>query len=471
MQVRRMQVISRMRTHRSSGLVVVIMLASAAVGISVGGASAEASVSGICGEQAITAPLSVIAQGVSESNRALHLSEERADLSLPAAVPVDITPPGSFPTTFNRASELTPGQIAAGTSIDSYLLFSDPIGQPSAFVNFSSTVTFSTPVLGVIVQSETLDATDPAVGAPGSVYAPASTRGLELGPYSDAVELVSPDTVHVDLQTNVDIDEMRVITAGTNGAPFFDQTQQHYAEVGADGGIFTFGRPFLGSMGGIRLNAPVIGGSEACGTPGYWMVATDGGVFSFGGAAFEGSTGSFRLNRPIVGMTSTSDGFGYWLVASDGGVFTFGNAAFHGSTGSFRLNRPIVGMASTPDGDGYWLVASDGGIFTFGDAAFYGSTGAFRLNQPVVGMAPTPDGGGYWLVASDGGIFTFGDAAFYGSTGAIRLNRPVVGMKTTPDGQGYWLFAADGGVFAFGDAIFYGSTGGLLLNQPIIAGF
>jgi hypothetical protein len=78
---------------------------------------------------------------------------------------------------------------------------------------------------------------------------------------------------------------------------------------------------------------------------------------------------------------------GYWLVASDGGIFAFGDASFFGSTGAQILNRPIVGMAPTPDGRGYWLVASDGGIFAFGDAGFFGSTGAQTLNRPVVGMA------------------------------------------------------------------------------------
>ncbi|MGH9283696.1 MAG: Kelch repeat-containing protein, partial [Acidimicrobiales bacterium] len=127
-------------------------------------------------------------------------------------------------------------------------------------------------------------------------------------------------------------------------------------------------------------------------------------------------------------------GPGYWLVASDGGIFAFGDAQFYGSTGAIRLNRPVVGMAATSTGKGYHLVAADGGIFAFGDAQFYGSTGAIRLNRPVVGMARTPSGRGYWLVASDGGIFAFGDAQFYGSTGAIRLNQPVVGMAATPSG-------------------------------------
>ena len=145
-------------------------------------------------------------------------------------------------------------------------------------------------------------------------------------------------------------------------------------------------------------------------------------------------------------MAATPDGKGYWLVASDGGVFTYGDAAFDGSTGGLTLNRPVVGMAATPDGKGYWLVASDGGIFTYGDAAFYGSTGGLALNRPIVAMAATPDGKGYWLVASDGGVFTYGDAAYYGSTGGLALNQNVVAMAATPDGQGYWLVASEGGM-------------------------
>ena len=52
------------------------------------------------------------------------------------------------------------------------------------------------------------------------------------------------------------------------------------------------------------------------------------------------------LNKPIVGMAATADGKGYWLVASDGGIFAYGDAAFYGSTGAMTLNKPIVGMAS-----------------------------------------------------------------------------------------------------------------------------
>ena len=41
----------------------------------------------------------------------------------------------------------------------------------------------------------------------------------------------------------------------------------------------------------------------------------------------------------------TFDGAGYWLVASDGGIFNYGDAGFSGSSGSLRLNAPVVGGA------------------------------------------------------------------------------------------------------------------------------
>jgi ribosomal protein L24E len=243
-----------------------------------------------------------------------------------------------------------------------------------------------------------------------------------------------------------------------------------YWLVASDGGVFSEGQAhFYGSTGNIKLNQPIIGSAPTADGRGYWLVASDGGVFAFGDAQFYGSTGAKKLNRPIVAMAATPDGGGYWLVASDGGVFTFGDAKFYGSTGSTKLNEPIVGIASTPDGRGYWLVASDGGVFAFGDAKYYGSTGAIKLNQPVIGLEPTADGAGYWLVASDGGVFTFGDAQFFGSTGLTKLNKPIVNLAPTADNAGYWLVASDGGIFSFGDAQFFGSTGALKLNKPIVA--
>ena len=136
------------------------------------------------------------------------------------------------------------------------------------------------------------------------------------------------------------------------------------------------------------------------------------------------------------------------MVGADGGVFSFGDAAFYGSTGGMRLNAPVIGMAPTPIGKGYWLVAWDGGVFSFGDARFYGSTGGMRLNRPSSAWRATPTGKGYWLVASDGGVFSFGDAAL------LRLDRRhaprLAGRRhgaRRRAATGYWLVASDGGVF------------------------
>ncbi len=201
-----------------------------------------------------------------------------------------------------------------------------------------------------------------------------------------------------------------------------------YYEVASDGGIFAFNAPFHGSMGGKALNAPIVAIATDPATGGYWEVASDGGIFAFD-APFYGSMGGKALNAPIVGMAATPDGGGYWLVAKDGGIFAFGNASFDGSMGGKHLNAPIVGMAEAPGG-GYYEVASDGGIFAFGAAPFDGSMGGQHLNAPVVAMAGDPSTGGYWEVARDGGMFAF-DAPFLGSMGGQALNAPIVGMAAT----------------------------------------
>ena len=52
---------------------------------------------------------------------------------------------------------------------------------------------------------------------------------------------------------------------------------------------------------------------------------------------------------------AAAPGGGYWLVARDGGLFTYGDAPYFGSLGGRPLPGPVVGMAATPSGGGYWL--------------------------------------------------------------------------------------------------------------------
>ena len=209
----------------------------------------------------------------------------------------------------------------------------------------------------------------------------------------------------------------------------------------------------------VMSNLPLVG-AAAHGANGYWEVAADGGIFSFGDARFYGSMGGTPLNQPIVGWrrprARTATGRWRPTAGSSPSAMPASTAPWEGprsTNRSWAWRRPRVA-------NGYWEVAADGGIFSFGDARFYGSMGGTPLNQPIVGMAATPTANGYWEVAADGGIFSFGDARFYGSMGGTPLNQPIVGMAATPSANGYWEVAADGGIFSFG-APFHGSHAGL----------
>jgi hypothetical protein len=203
---------------------------------------------------------------------------------------------------------------------------------------------------------------------------------------------------------------------------------------------------------------------------GYWLVGSDGGIFTFGSAQFYGSTGSLRLQRPVVGIVPTEDRGGYWLDASDGGIFAFGNAGFYGSIPGLglhpagsglpsSLNAPIVGMVPSADGSGYFMVASDGGVFAFGDARFAGSCpGIGGCSGAAVAVMPDASGNGYWLVTESGHVYTFGDAPYFGAPGPQSV--PVTSAVRTPDGQGYWILFANGAIANFGDAGSFGSPAG-----------
>ncbi len=242
-----------------------------------------------------------------------------------------------------------------------------------------------------------------------------------------------------------------------------------YWQVASDGGVFTFGSAgFYGSTGSIRLNKPVVGMAPTPDRRGYWLVASDGGVFAYGDAGFYGSTGSMTLNKPIIAMIPTITGGGYWLVASDGGVFAFGNAPFYGSAGGDGLAYPVTGAAPSFLGGGYWLVDANGQVFNYGNAPFEGQPVFAPGGYRITGLAGTHDSSGYWLASANGNVADFGDAAPYGSMMGTNLNAPIVGMAATHDGAGYWLQGSDGGIFTFGDAPFFGSMGGHHLNAPMV---
>jgi len=268
-----------------------------------------------------------------------------------------------------------------------------------------------------------------------------------------------------------------LVVSGSGVAP-----AHGYWLVGSDGGIFTFGSAqFFGSTGNLRLQRPVVGISPTADLGGYWLVASDGGVFTFGDSGFHGSIPGLgiapagsggagrKLNAPIVGMVPSSDGGGYFMVASDGGVFAFGDAKFEGSCPGIG-GCSGAGVAVMPDatGNGYWLVTATGGVYTFGDAAYYGAPGPQA--SPVTSAVRTPNGGGYWILLANGTVYGYGDALNLGDpVGSVGGTNPATAIFTTSDGGGYWVAAANGAVWNYGDAPNDGGMAGTKLNGSIIA--
>ena len=199
----------------------------------------------------------------------------------------------------------------------------------------------------------------------------------------------------------------------------------------------------------------------------FWLFTPSGALETYGVPSYGSPSGP--LNQPLVTAVSDHALTGYWLVASDGGVFAYGSAGFSGSTGNLVLNQPIVGLAQTPDDRGYWLVASDGGVFAFGDAGYYGSTGNLTLRQPIVGLARTDNGRGYWMVARDGGVFAFGDAGFYGSAVGSAAE-PVRKVVPASGDAGYWIVQQNGTAQAFGSAAGQTLAPETLLFEPLTPG-
>lgn len=229
-----------------------------------------------------------------------------------------------------------------------------------------------------------------------------------------------------------------------------------YWIVASDGGVFSFGNAaFHGSLPGAGVSVNnIIGMSGRPQADGYWLAGSDGGVFSFGGAPFHGSMGGTALSQPIVGIECTTTGNGYWLVGKDGGIFAFGDAPYHGSVpGSGISVTNIVGMERGPNNT-YWILGGDGGIFSYG-APFHGSMGGQGYTD-FVSMASKSDGGGYWLMRNNGSIYTFGSMNYRGGADEPGNFVSIAAGPSTWDG--YWLLKKDGAIFSFGDAPYYGGA-------------
>ena len=105
------------------------------------------------------------------------------------------------------------------------------------------------------------------------------------------------------------------------------------------------------------LNAPIVGmEADRTGAVTGWSGPTE----ESSGTAMQAFTvlpEECPLHAPVVGMAATPDGGGYRLVASDGGVFSYGDAHFYGPPEALRLNKTDRGDGRHP---GRWRLLAGG---------------------------------------------------------------------------------------------------------------
>jgi len=235
-----------------------------------------------------------------------------------------------------------------------------------------------------------------------------------------------------------------------------------YWIAASDGGVFAYGNAtFYGSLAGKPLSAPIVAISATLDKGGYWLLGRDGAVYGFGDAQFHGG-----LNAPggvtscpgnvgnAIGITDRGSNLGYFIMTSTGATYGYGQAGSFGyCPNGFGNTTSIVSMSASNDGYGYSAVASHGQTYALGNAGPCGNPNATN----IVAVA-TSSVGGCWITGSDGGVFAYGNAQYYGGMTGKTLAKPIIGIAGTPDGKGYWLLGGDGGVFAFGDATYAGSV-------------
>ena len=113
---------------------------------------------------------------------------------------------------------------------------------------------------------------------------------------------------------------------------------------------------------------------EVTGAPGGgWLEVTASGVvWAGGGANYFGDLQHRPDAQPIavsniVQVRPTPDGFGYWLVGSDGSVYSFGDAQYLGSLPGLGVHMSdVVGLIPFSSGDGYELVSAMEQTWKFG---------------------------------------------------------------------------------------------------------
>jgi len=193
--------------------ILVVLLAVTMVCI---GLNAHANIISTTGAITKIDPPESVAPGSLEHDTVMHAFNEVQNYTLQETedISVNITAPG----TYDEEADLTPGVIHAGKQVCSHFLHSDPVGviQDPDYKAYEGTATFDQKILGLIVLLNEREGSDNILGAPDTDYT--DPGAMNLRPDHEYI-IVSQDmkTITVHTETNLHVDQIRVITDCTGG--------------------------------------------------------------------------------------------------------------------------------------------------------------------------------------------------------------------------------------------------------------
>jgi hypothetical protein len=317
-----------------------------------------------------------LSTGQTESDNYIFVWDEQQNVTLTQDLAVDITEPGEY----NRDKSPTPSTVSAGTTVSSYILHFD---EDTGGRTLSGSITFDTPVLGIIMATnppDSLVASDGIVGIPTTTYGPIgpsphNVRGLET--FSTAHTRQDPFTLSEDeltvsfvLYTSGGIDEMRIITEAYTNQPPVAVCQEDVVAVGEmsninggsydpDGDPITLEQSPPGSFNEAGIYEVTLmvaddrGALDSCVAMVVVYDPSDG--FVTGGGWIYSKPGAYRPDTSLEGKAN----FGFVSRYKKGATVPTGQTEFVFKAGDLNFH------SSSYD----WLVVNQGG----NNAQFKGS--------------------------------------------------------------------------------------------------
>jgi hypothetical protein len=160
--------------------------------------------------------------------------------------------------------------------------------------------------------------------------------------------------------------------------------------------------------------------------------SADGGEFVQVATLWKTATSNSAVQSPGTVTSGYAgcggDPGGTYEVASDGGIFAYGGARFYGSAVGATLSA-VVGIAAAGSA-GYLVAEKDEQVLAYGDARNPVDTGGSSFD--FVGIVTFGDPGGFFPAQANGTALSYGDYWYlsmnYNMTMSTTLNAQIVGI-------------------------------------------